>query len=296
MTTIYGSVTNTSNAGVAGRVVRAYRRDTGALLGSAVTSDGSDIPADPSWASVKAFMTFEGAEDSTTFTDLSTNAGTVTVYGNAKITNTDPEFNGGALTLDGAGDYLQVSIPSFNIRTSQWSLEFDTKITSASGAYVTFGATGHDLYLQRIGNTFYLGDGSTNVMAQSEHISLNTFTKVAMTFDGTTYRLFTGGVLRISTTTLLKDFSVSNMFIGARPGEGQFMAGRIDNLRLTLGVCRYTANYTPLTTPFPSTPQPGLPVGDYEIPCGSYAGDAYTIVLAPASDKNSQIKDWLTPT
>lgn len=50
----------------------------------------------------------DGTNGSTTFTDLSVNAATVTAVGNAQVTTTSPQFGTGCLTLDGTGDYLTV--------------------------------------------------------------------------------------------------------------------------------------------------------------------------------------------
>jgi hypothetical protein len=42
------------------------------------------------------------------------------------------------------------------------------------------------------------------------------------------------------------------MYIGANRAAGDPMKGFIDDLRITKGVARYTANFTPPALPFPN--------------------------------------------
>jgi hypothetical protein len=43
------------------------------------------------------------------------------------------------------------------------------------------------------------------------------------------------------------------MIIGARNTSNQFFTGNIDDLRITKGIARYTANFTPPTAAHPTS-------------------------------------------
>ena len=63
MPTISGTVYDHTGAAAAGRIVRVYRRDTGAFLGSATSSDGNAIAFDEHYASVPLLMHMDGSMD-----------------------------------------------------------------------------------------------------------------------------------------------------------------------------------------------------------------------------------------
>jgi hypothetical protein len=65
--------------------------------------------------------------------------------------------------------------------------------------------------------------------------------------------LFIDGVL-VSSATLAGALTTNAnpVYIGARSDGTGALNGRIDDLRITKGVARYTANFTPPTAPFPN--------------------------------------------
>jgi hypothetical protein len=77
---------------------------------------------------------------------------------------------------------------------------------------------------------------------------------VAVTRSGSTFRLFVDGVI-VDTETFAGSVSASaqDQFIGSDPviGASQ-MKGYLDDFRITFGVPRYTANFTPATAAFPN--------------------------------------------
>jgi hypothetical protein len=101
------------------------------------------------------------------------------------------------------------------------------------------------------------------------NLSLNTWYHVAAVRDGTTLKLFLNGQDVTDTNTGNYDWSTINMSLdtgsigqnkvrvgrmlgGSNPGTVVWYAvGYIDDLRITKGVARYTANFNPPTAPLP---------------------------------------------
>jgi hypothetical protein len=87
------------------------------------------------------------------------------------------------------------------------------------------------------------------VVSQWQHL--------AVSKDGSTFRLFINGVLVNSATSAQSiSASTTNFLIGTYPDIAGLPAGNnyngfLDDFRITLGVARYTANFTPPTAPFP---------------------------------------------
>lgn len=83
----------------------------------------------------------------------------------------------------------------------------------------------------------------------------NRWCHVALCREGNTYKSFVDGVL-IGTATWVsphKNFIGRQTIIGSsEPGGRDHFTGRIEQLRITKNVARYTASFTPLTLPFPS--------------------------------------------
>ncbi len=81
--------------------------------------------------------------------------------------------------------------------------------------------------------------------------------KITITRSGTSTKMFIDGVQVGSTYTDNNNYGTSNPFIIADYGSPTTgtnqLNGYIDELRITKGVARYTANFTPPNAPFPNS-------------------------------------------
>ncbi|MBK7186382.1 MAG: LamG domain-containing protein [Ignavibacteria bacterium] len=213
---------------------------------------------------------FDGANNSTVFTD-SISDKTITPYGNAKISTAQSKFGGASAYFDGSGDYL--SIPhaldlSFGAVGTDFTIELFIR-PSAFGAQQNIvnkqatlaTATGYLLPLSPAGApSFYAGDSSNGwdvSLVSGSNLSANTWYHLAATRQGSTYRLFVDGTQVATTTSSITIHDNANsLYIGtSTDGSTSPVNGYIDDLRITKGVARYTANFTPPVAPFLETLQ-----------------------------------------
>jgi len=210
-------------------------------------------PADPNFANVSLLLHGDGTNGSTTFTDSSSYNHTVTANGNAQISTTQSKFGGASMYFDGGGDRLTVSDSSFTFGTGEFTIEFWVYILSAAdGEAIASCGSGDGSWQLRFRNrngTIDLKIGSSTSVTST--ISLNTWHHFAITRDSSnTARMFLNGTIDDS-ATLNTNLDQSDLRIGVNRSGANYFHGYIDDFRITKGVARYTANFTPPTAPFP---------------------------------------------
>jgi hypothetical protein len=90
--------------------------------------------ADPYASNVSLHLKMDGANGSTTFTDSSPNALTVTAVGNAQISTTQSKYNGTSAYFDGTGDYLNLATSTaFGFGTGDYTAECWINIAGGQG-------------------------------------------------------------------------------------------------------------------------------------------------------------------
>jgi len=217
---------------------------------------------DPQFTSVSLLLHGDGTNGSTTIVDSSRLPKTVTAFGNAQISTAQSKFGGASIAFDGTGDYLQTASSSalalgagdFTVEAWVWF----GSVVSNFGRIVQCGNfnTGGDWQLVRWQSTnpaqpTFDAGGIGGIRIQSSiTVPQNTWAHIAVTRSGGTIRLFVNGVIGGSATSVV-GFTQSIVTVGASATGGESHNGYIDDLRITQGVARYTANFTPPTAPFP---------------------------------------------
>ena len=211
---------------------------------------------DPNFASVSLLLHMNGSNGSTTFTDTSTTAHSISVFGDAQVTTTSPKFGTGALLLDGTGDYLSApSHTSLTLGTGDFTIEawvrFDI-VTTRQYIFSQRDAGGFTLYFLADGRLSGLTPSLSTVTQASATMVVDTWHHVAFTRSGTSYNVWVDGVGSSTATITGEDGASGTSYIGFRgSGTTELLDGRIDDLRITKGVARYTANFTPPGAAFP---------------------------------------------
>jgi len=214
---------------------------------------GSDfVDNDIYFNNVSLLLHFDGANSSTTFTDSSENSKTLTANGNAQISTAQSKFGGASGLFDGSGDEVSFANSSdfafsgdFTIEAFVYIVVSDTTdrniyITANNGG-LSFGLNGKKLQV-----------GANNVaydVKTSADIATSQWVHVAASRSGTTLRLFVNGTQDGSATITRTYTSSGSHYIGSG-GSLNYFNGYIDELRITKGVARYTANFTPPAYPY----------------------------------------------
>jgi hypothetical protein len=229
-----------------------------------VLAKGQPVPNDPNFAFNSLLLHGNGTNGSTVITDSSGSPKTVTAFGNAQISTAQSAFPGGAsIAFDGAGDYALTPADSTLSLDADFTIELWHYLVASSpnsaplssGGYYTAGKNGNWYFLIRDSSViFYSYDGQSNPISNQVSIptSLNQWNHFAISRSGSTLRIFKNGIEigSFTNTRAFVDGGASGLNIGRLTIYGN-MNGYIDDLRITKGVARYTANFTPPTAPFP---------------------------------------------
>lgn len=211
---------------------------------------------DAYFANVTLLLHMEGTSGGTTFTDSSTYGRTVTASGNAQITNTGAKFGSGALLLDGTGDYLTAaSGPEQAIGTADFTVELFNRTEAFAGSgrnLLTFAGQNWNLFHTSAGLLYFWDGGSYGFQAVTNDMAQNIYYHVALTRASGTVRGFVNGNL-VGTATRTTSLTASAVLIGAYPSSSIYAHGRMDAVRMTVGVARYTAAFTPPVYAFPTS-------------------------------------------
>ena len=223
-----------------------------------------DTYFEPSFSSVSLLLHGNGTNGSTSVIDSSSNTKTVSTNGNAVISTTQSKFGGSSLYFDGNGDYLTIpDHADFAFGGSDFTIEAwvytAASVTStqaicgqwnSSLSWVLSLSTTNALVFESSLTGAYLG--SRDVVSSSNVVPVSAWTHIAATRNGDVFGLFANGALLTSLTLAGALFDSSEIItIGRGAGGAQFFNGYIDDLRITKGVARYTAAFTPPTAPFP---------------------------------------------
>ena len=226
---------------------------------------GSTV-GDVHFPKVKLLMPFNGSNGATSTSDLSNKNNSSSFSGNAQISTAQSKFGGSSLAFDGTGDKITIGDSYWNdaISTGDFTIEYWLRINVQSTSQRTItnytGSTnGWGMYYSSSnyldffwvnGSTFYYINNATG--GAKSVIPNDTWTHVAVTRSGSTWRLFLNGTAENTRTSLAHTIATSSqnqLVLGCRPDTStQFLNGYIDDLRITVGEARYTSNFTAPTT------------------------------------------------
>ena len=190
----------------------------------------------------------------------------IKMVGNTTTSTTQTKYSDTSVYFDGAADWIDLYYSANLILSSAFTIEAWVFLSSSQSNQTLFNMTPpHStiaLSLNRggTGSTHvYVGNGSSWVGSPAINsggntIAINQWYHVALTSDGTTLRLFHNGIIVGTSTTLPSGFqgyarigAINTGVYGA--GGNEYFNGYMEDFRITNGVARYTANFTPPTAP-----------------------------------------------
>jgi len=240
--------------------IAAYRR-----------SLGPGDPGDPHFSNVVLLLPMEldpETQDENVFIDHSTYSHTVTQGSTAGpyLITTIKKFGLRSAAMN-SGQYL--SIPdhtAFSLGSSDFTLElwlyklssvnptigiFSQRTSSTSGHAFTFQYNTSSNW-----QFIYTTNGSTQVTLSgftTDTLANITWYHIALVRNGSTLSLFIDGVKKTDKTLSATLFNSSAVFrVGMAAGNTATNGSRFDEVRLTIGVARYTSDFTPPTSAFPT--------------------------------------------
>jgi hypothetical protein len=224
------------------------------LIGSGFTSvTVPTAPPSPVGSSLCLNFTNAGIIDSTTKNVLET-------VGNAQISTTQWRFGGRSIFFNGsANTYLFSPYSQFlNFGAGAFTVELWFYQTASAGFQTLIGQrliTNFCPFLIAVnGGTLQLYMSSNNSSWNLANamslgaVALNTWYHVALVRDGSTIKAYVNGAQ--AGTTVTSSASLNNSAVGLGIGGNDLFSGYIDDVRITNGVARYTANFNVPTIGF----------------------------------------------
>jgi hypothetical protein len=232
--------------------------DVTSTTGSVDTTAGAWKPSMTGGLDANALLLLhmDGSNGSTTFTDSSASARTVTPSGNVQISTAQSVFGGASALFAGTGDWLSVpDSADWNFGTSNFTIDLRFRCTSLATTqgicgHWTDGNNGWRLVVSTAGvltfEQFVSSSANITVSSAAAAIAINTWYHLALVRNGTNFQLYKDGVSIASITDADSIGNYSQVFrIGTSDHAGTFpMTGNIDEFRIS-NIARWTSGFTP---------------------------------------------------
>jgi hypothetical protein len=239
-------------------------------------------------------LSFDGLNDYVSIPDsddwhLSNNK-LVTAVDDAQIDTAQSKFGGASGLFDGTGDYLSLDDSAdWFFNGSDFTIDFRLRLaalpadgnseflatqfvsTTDRWIFIYYNSSGTYQY------QFYLYSGGSTLVSvlKTSTLSINTWYHVALVRSGSSWYVFQDGAqvgTTVTSSQLIPDLAGS-LYIGQRGSGSSYLNGWLDEFRISKGIARWTANFTP--------------------PTAAYGDDGYTKLLLhmDGSDASTTFQD-----
>lgn len=204
---------------------------------------------------IKALLHFNGADNSTSFTD---ETGRVWQVSGSAIVDADVGVFSQSGYFDGSGYvYTEENLSDFAFGTEDFTISFRLRTSATYKAVINFldpadNGPNWQLYIESGGQITFYSDGGPYISGTSD-VADDVFHDIEVSRSGGVLRIFVDGVLENSTADTT-NYSVSNsvnLAIGSQPSNSSYnFVGWIDEVCIRKGEALHTAAYTPATEEF----------------------------------------------
>lgn len=240
---------------VDGYYLQGYISDLRLVKGSALTNAVPTAPLS-NVTNTSLLLNFTNAAifDNAMMNDLET-------VGNAQISTSVKKYGTGSLAFDGTGDGVVSKGAPLLTLGGDFTVEFWMYRTSSDVEYPIdlymippTDTQAVSMYINNSGAGSYnaVFNGGTKFTGASGSIPANQWVHVAIVRQSGVHKVYIDGVANASTYTSSTVYSNCQVGVGCNITGGYSYTGYIDDLRITNGVARYTANFTPPTAAFPT--------------------------------------------
>lgn len=228
-------------------------------------STGGGVASDPFFSNVALLLNMDGNDGANSFVDRSPTPITVTPNGSCQTIASIRKFGTASGRFAANADYLTFPNSTMNFGTSNFTIEFWLYYNSSQqvanygcffdnggqGIFLSFGASPTNLI-------FYTPNGGISDTTGFAHgmVTLNWY-HLAWVRNGNSCKVYVDGVEKGSWTSnggSMSPASGTLAYIGQYSGGAAYTpGGYMDDFRITKGVARYTANFTPPTAALPTS-------------------------------------------
>jgi hypothetical protein len=213
--------------------------------------------SDTHYSNVSLLLPMNGENNGTVFTDYSPTNKVINRFGDTKTATAQSRFYGSSGLFDGSGDYLTLpASDEFDFGTGNFTMELWVRFNALSTAralidkYLASNNATWQLYWRATGTSiaFWADESVLLQDPDPNRIAIDNWYHVAVSRSGTTARLFVDGT-EVASATLSNNLNNTAPLgiAGQVSGAMSFLNGYIQDLRITKGVARYTADFTPPT-------------------------------------------------
>jgi len=190
----------------------------------------------------------------------------ITAVGNAQVDTAQSKFGGASALFDGTGDYLlSPAGTQWDFGTGSFTIEYWIRFNAINTLYVPIalrpgGSIGVGQWWCEITaaeNKMYWGFKNqagtqyyVNLALAGTAFATGQFYHIALVNNAGTAQMYVNGTATGATTALSGSFGISTTDLWVGAGAGAYSVnGWMDEVRIS-NTARYTANFTPSTTPF----------------------------------------------
>ena len=238
-----------------------YIADARFVVGSAVYSGATyTVPTAPLTAVTNTQLLLSGTNGGIIDTSMSNDLETV---GNAQISTTQSKFGGASMYFDGTGDYLVSPKTPNLVLGDTWTIECWYRPESRTDTYPTIvsvspGNQNGTIAIfdrhQSYSSTFSFSVGSGAQVNCSTTVSNGTWYHLALVSNAGSVILYVNGTAdNTAASRTTSDNTNRQVYVGCNFDFATYSTeinGYVDDLRITRGIARYTANFTAPTAPF----------------------------------------------